>query len=75
MADDYSFYAARALEAIQQACFSIQEAYTRPCVVHKACLERSQNGWFANLGPVKGFGKSPEEAMADFDKAWVKKSS
>jgi hypothetical protein len=50
----------------------------RPSTVYKPKLYIDGNMWCALFGEniqdgVAGFGKSPEEAMADFDKKWVKK--
>lgn len=46
----------------------------RPCVLHRPTLTLDGNAWLAILGDlptgVVGCGDTPEEAMADFDKAF-----
>jgi len=64
------------MKVMLQQDFSIA-AYEmqRPCVLFKPELGIDGNKWSALYGPdlmhgVCGFGDSPAEAMADFDKAW-----
>ena len=66
---------------IQQAAYEWQIAaseQTRPCVVFKPALSRDGDHWCALFGEnladgVVAFGKSPSEAMYEFDKAWYAK--
>lgn len=53
------------------AAFELQ----RPCVIFKPTLLRDGDHWCALFGGnlhdgVAGFGKSPADAMYEFDKAW-----
>lgn len=57
-------------EAYEAAVFS-----ARPSVMLRVTVKRDGNMWCALYGPnlqegICGFGKSPEEACADFDRAW-----
>ncbi len=63
----------------QMACNEMQQAaseYARPCAVFKPALSQDGNAWIAVLGDlptgVVGCGKTPSEAMYDFDLAWFK---
>jgi len=49
----------------------------RPSVLHKPKLDRDGDKWCALYGDnlqvgIAGFGDSPELAMMDFDREWVK---
>lgn len=49
--------------------------YARPSAVYRPSIGRDGNKWCALYGSnlmegVAGFGDSPAEAMADFDKNW-----
>jgi len=53
---------------------------TRPSVLHRPQLmqrcawrDDTTNHWSAIYGSIMGVGASPEEAMANFDKAWTEK--
>ena len=55
-----------------------REIRCRPSVVYRPNLARDGDQWSALYGDnimvgVCGFGPSPEEAMADFDRAWNEK--
>lgn len=52
----------------------------RPSYIFRPRLRRRGPEWFAILGEnshdgIVGVGKSPEEAYADFDKAWTRKTN
>lgn len=52
--------------------------YERPCVLFKPKLSLDGDQWCALYGVnlaegVAGFGKSPSEAMYDFDRSWCAK--
>lgn len=60
-------------EVIQQAA----SCYTQPHVIYKPRLFPDGDKWCALLGDdlqvgVAGFGKSPADAMWNFDKEWHK---
>ena len=64
-------WAEQAYAAIAQAAGE----YERPSVLYKPKLAIDGNQWCALYGDdlqngVAGFGRSPEEAMRDFDKNW-----
>lgn len=61
--------------AICEAAAIIQSAMTAPHVLYKPTLTPDGDKWCALYGDdlqvgVAGFGDTPEEAMAEFDKAW-----
>jgi hypothetical protein len=65
-------------QQLQQEISVISYQLTRPSAVFKPDLYKDGDMWCALLGGdiaegVTGFGASPEEAMAEFDKAWYKK--
>lgn len=71
---DLSFYAQQASRAAQDAAGE----YTRPSVLYRPTLKLDGNEWIALYGEnlqegVVGTGRSPEEAMRDFDLSWHKK--
>ena len=58
----------------EQFCATANEM-ARPCVLFRPSIGMDGNMWCALYGSnlmegVAGFGRSPEEAMADFDKNW-----
>lgn len=60
-------------QAIQQ----ITDEHTRPSVLFRPTLTLDGNYWVALLGAnlqegVVGTGRSPDEAMRDFDASWTK---
>jgi hypothetical protein len=60
--------------ALQDIAVSFSE-YARPSVVYRPSIGRDGSKWCALYGSnlmegVCGFGDSPTEAMADFDKNW-----
>jgi hypothetical protein len=61
--------------AICDAAAIICGAMTAPHVLYKPTLEPDGTKWCALFGAdlmvgVAGFGDTPEQAMAEFDKAW-----
>lgn len=71
---DLSFYAQQATQAAQEAAGE----YTRPSVLHRPSLNLDGNVWIALYGDnlqvgVVGTGRSPDEAMRDFDLSWHNK--
>ena len=77
--DEYQSMAANAIvHAAQMA--GVEWQYTaaqmqRPSVLYRPVLSVDGNQWCALYGDnlqdgVAGFGDSPSDAMADFDKAW-----
>lgn len=68
---------------VNKYCASIDECerqrfLKRPSVMLKVDLKRDGNMWSALYGSnivegVCGFGETPDEAYADFDKAWYGK--
>jgi len=63
--------------AMQDVAGSFGE-YARPSAVYRPGIVRDGNQWCALYGAnlmegVCGFGDSPPEAMADFDKNWIAK--
>lgn len=62
--------------AICEAAAIIYGAMTAPHVLYKPVLQPDGDKWCALFGAdlmvgVAGFGDTPAEAMAEFDKAWV----
>ena len=57
--------------------YSVADQLKRPSVIFKPVITRDGNSWCCLLGDlptgVVGFGKSPEDACLDFDKAWTSK--
>ncbi len=53
-----------------------QQEMRRPCVVFKAKVHQENGGYIATCGDalavlgVMAFGKTPAEAMLNFDKVW-----
>lgn len=84
LSDSYQSMAANAIcHNALMALLSIQQAvfeYERPSVVFKPRLSQDGDSWLAVFGDniatgVVGTGKSPAEAMYDFDQQWQKKIS
>lgn len=74
-AANFGHYAMMAGNAAVEAA----NEHARPCVLFKPILSRDGDHWCALLGNnlhdgVAGFGKSPAEAMYEFDKAWHEKA-
>lgn len=44
--------------------------FDRPSVIYQANLYQTDDGWKAEYGSLEAFGRSPAEAMANFDTAW-----
>ena len=64
------------LRAAREAFDVIKREMTRPSVVYRPSLRLDGNKWMALYGAdlmdgVAGFGDTPAEAMAAFDKAWA----
>ena len=64
-----------AIDIIQQDASSAAFQHARPSAVYRPRLAKDGNAWIACYGDniqegVVGVGKSPEEAMADFDRSW-----
>jgi hypothetical protein len=69
---DISWQKGQLTEAIQITAYEIQ----RPSVLYRPSIECDGNKWCALYGPnlmqgVCGYGDTPAEAMADFDKNWT----
>jgi hypothetical protein len=63
--------------AMQDVSVSFAE-HVRPSAVYRPSIGRDGNKWCALYGSnlaegVCGFGDSPAEAMADFDRNWIAK--
>ena len=57
--------------------FNVAHEQTRPSVLFRPTLTIDGDTWIALYGEdlqsgVAGCGKSPDAAMLDFDKAWIK---
>ena len=62
-------------EHAQQEIYCVSHSIQRPSVLYRPILSVDGDHWCALYGKdlhdgVAGFGKSPAEAMDDFDKAW-----
>ncbi len=73
---DVSLQAHQVQVALQQMAWSIEAAVTAPHVLMRPRVFPDGNAWCALLGEniqvgVCGFGASPAEACAAFDKAWA----
>lgn len=60
----------------QQEIYAVSNALQRPSVLYRPWISVDGNKWCALYGDdlahgVAGFGDTPAEAMADFDKAWT----
>lgn len=65
-------------EVAAQAYRDIAQYANEPCVLYRPTLSIDGDQWCALYGEdlqngVAGFGKSPELAMLDFNRAWWKK--
>jgi hypothetical protein len=72
---DIGFQFQRALQSVEMAGYDM----SRPSVLFKPKLSMDGNQWCALYGDnlqdgCAGFGDSPEKAMLEFDKAWVKEA-
>ncbi len=57
-----------------QEMINILEAeYTRPSVMFKPTLKKNSLLWQATHDELSALGANPDEAMRNFDKAWVEK--
>ena len=70
-------YAEMAAETIRVAAAGVEAESTRPCVLFRPHVSVDGDMWCALYGDdlqsgVAGFGRSPEEAMCDFDAEWKK---
>lgn len=73
------------VDAVSHACAMMQSDFayyasrwTLPHVLYRPTLTHDGNQWCALLGEdiqsgICGFGDSPADAMAEFDKEWDKK--
>lgn len=76
---DLSYVLPQIAQSIHCAVDELREQTTRPSVLYRPSLAIDGDKWRALYGKdlmegVAGFGDSPGEAMADFDKAWIAKS-
>lgn len=60
---------------LQQEIYAVSHEMQRPSVLFRPTISIDGNKWCALYGEnlqdgVAGFGDSPAEAMAEFDKAW-----
>ena len=67
--------ASRYLEQVRDEVFYVSAAMQRPSVLYRPSVVLDGNKWCALYGAdlmngVAGFGDTPSEAMADFDKKW-----
>ncbi len=56
---------------------TIECSHMRPCVIFRPSLTKVNRRWRAHYGSISALsvhatGNSPEEAMKNFDVAWVK---
>jgi hypothetical protein len=64
-------------EHAQQEIYAVSHELQRPSVLFRPSIEHDGDKWCALYGAdniqagVAGFGDTPAEAMADFDKAWT----
>ena len=71
---DISHYTERLFQELSMAAAELQ----RPAVIFRPAISLDGSAWCALYGAnlqdgVAGFGNSPAEAMAEFDKAWFAK--
>lgn len=79
--EDNAHFLMEASKMLHQACFqelAASDIKLKPHYLYKPTLSMDGDQWCALYGEnlqdgVAGFGKSPEEAMEDFDKNWRKK--
>lgn len=70
-----NFDASHAIEMVRNDFQSAAWEHSRPCVLFKPSLQIDGDYWCALYGKdlqsgIAGFGKTPAEAMTDFDKNW-----
>jgi hypothetical protein len=75
---DFSWEKERIASSFCEAANTISAEYCRPSAVFRPRLSLDGNGWIACLGDdlqvgVVGTGRSPHEAMMDFDASWYAK--
>ena len=68
-------YAEMTMHNAGSALCALQEAHTSPSAIYRPAISIDGNQWCALYGDdlqcgVAGFGDTPEQAMADFDKSW-----
>lgn len=68
--------ASHAIESIRQEFCIAGNEMQRPSVLYRPSIERDGDKWCALYGAnlmqgVCGYGDTPAEAMADFDKNWT----
>jgi hypothetical protein len=73
-----AFDFSRAREHLIEEIICVSHEMQRPSAIFRPSLAIDGNKWSALYGSnlaegVSGFGDSPSEAMADFDKAWNEK--
>lgn len=73
-----AFREANLLHSFSVAMQDISYSQTRPSVLYRPAVSIDGDKWCALYGEdlqngVAGFGDSPEEAMADFDREWAEK--
>ena len=62
-------------DRFDEAMYEIQESATAPHILMKPTLKPDGDMWCALYGEdlmsgVAGFGRTPQQAMREFDKAW-----
>lgn len=59
---------------IRQEIIATAMAMAKPSVMFKPKLEKGYDGsiWYATYGDFSGAGKTPAEAMENFDEEWYK---
>ena len=67
--------ASHAIQSVQQEMLAVAYAMQTPSAIYRPRIMIDGNKWGALYGDnlqegVAGFGDSPAEAMADFDKNW-----
>jgi hypothetical protein len=67
---------AAVVRAVRDIFGHIHRELTRPSVLYRPSLTLDGNQWRALYGPnpddgIAGFGSTPEEAMREFDRAWI----
>jgi hypothetical protein len=60
---DFSFEAARIVEAIREVANEMQ----RPSVLYRARVARSGMKWRCHYGEISAYGDTPAEAVSNFD--------
>ncbi len=73
-----AFDISHAVEMVKQEFFFVLSQHQRPSILMRPTLSIDGDQWCALYGDdlqkgVAGFGKSPDEAMENFDEVWVRK--